>query len=44
MWPDVVEADEKPSSAVHVWVLLDCSHRVQQVAFIICDKNVIFEL
>lgn len=44
MWPDVAEANEKPGSAVHIGVLLDCSHRVQQVAFVICDINVRYEV
>lgn len=44
MWPDVAEANEKSGSAVHIGVLLDCSHRVQQVAFVICDINVRYEM
>lgn len=40
VWTDVGEANEKPSSTIHIWVFLDCPHRVQQVTFVICDKNI----
>lgn len=40
MWPDVGKADGESSSAVNIWVLLDGSHRVEHVTFVICDENV----
>lgn len=36
--PDVGEADDEASSTVHIGVVLYCSHRVQQVAFVIWDQ------
>ena len=43
MWSDVGETNEQPCSTVHVGVLLDRPHRVQQLTFVICDENVIYE-
>lgn len=36
---DVGEADDEASSTVHIGVVLYCSHRVQQVAFVIWDQS-----
>lgn len=35
---DVGEADDEASSTVHIGVVFYCSHWIQQVAFVICDR------
>lgn len=39
MRPDVREANEESGGAVYVGILLDRSHRVQQVIFVICGEQ-----